>query len=213
MTEQQLREQMASLARSLFMRGYVSGGAGNISVRLPDGNILISPTGSSFGELNPDALSKLSPEGELLAGDPPSKEWPMHMAMYANRVKCGAVVHLHSTWLTALSCLSGLPEDNCLPPITPYYVMRVGKLPLLPYMRPGSPELAPAVAAKAPTHVAVLLANHGPVVSGKDLAQAVANAEELEDTARLFLLLRSQPYNMLSPANVTELEQMQLARS
>lgn len=205
MTESELRQQLVALAHSLFMRGYSSGGAGNISLMLPDGALLITPTNSSFGDLNPESLSKITLKGERLSGDRPSKEYPMHIALYKQRPQTGAVVHLHSPYLTALSCLADLNPENCLPPITPYYVMRVGKLPLIPYFRPGDPKLALAVGELAVNHNAMLLANHGPVISGKNIREAVFNAEELEDTARLYLQLKPFNYVTLSQQHVDEL--------
>ncbi|AHF77315.1 L-fuculose phosphate aldolase [Sodalis praecaptivus] len=205
MTEAELREQMVSLAHSLFMRGYSSGGAGNISCRLPDGGFLVTPTNSSFGALDPERLSKLDEQGEWVAGDKPSKEAVMHRAFYRERPQTGGVVHLHSPSLTALSCLPGLDAANCLPPITPYYVMRVGTLPLVPYFRPGDPALAQAIGALAPSHNAMLLANHGPVVGGGSLREAVFNAEELEDTARLYFTLLPHGMVTLTAEQIHEL--------
>lgn len=208
MSEFELRKQMVSMAHSMFMRGYSSGGSGNLSCRLPDGGFLVTPTNSSFGSLDVDTLSKLDEAGEWISGDKPSKESIMHLAFYRQRPDIGGVVHLHSPSLTALSCLSELDPQDCLPPITPYYVMRIGKLPLIPYYRPGHSGLADEVAALAPTHNAMLLANHGPVIGGKDLRDAVFNAEELEDTARLWFTLR--PYNIstLNEEQVNELKQV-----
>ncbi len=206
MTETALREQMVQMAHSLFMRGYSSGGAGNLSCRLPEGGFLVTPTNSSFGTLDPATLSQLDAQGEHIAGDRPSKEAVMHLAFYRSRPTVGGIVHLHSPALTAVSCLPGLKVDNCLPPITPYYVMRVGKLPLVPYYRPGDSGLAKAVAALAPTHNAMLLANHGPVVSGGSLREAIYNAEELEDTARLFLTLLPHGMVTLTDSQIADLE-------
>ncbi|NDL61785.1 3-oxo-tetronate 4-phosphate decarboxylase [Acerihabitans arboris] len=206
MTEAELREQMATLAHSMFMRGYSSGGAGNISCRLPDGGFLVTPTNSSFGTLDPATLSKLNAAGEHIAGARPSKESVMHLNFYRQRPDIGGVVHLHSPALTALSCMPGLNAENCLPPITPYYVMRVGKLPLVPYFRPGHPGLAEAIGALATTHNAMLLANHGPVIGGGGLLEAVFNAEELEDTARLYITLLPHGMVTLTGEQVAELE-------
>ncbi|WP_162004712.1 aldolase, partial [Yersinia pestis] len=168
-SEQQVRDDLVNYARSLFQRGLSSGGSGNISVKLPDGSFLVTPTNSCLGELDSQTLSKLDAEGNHISGDKPSKEVPMHLAMYRARSTCGAVVHLHSPYLTALSCLTNIDHTNCLPPITPYYVMRIGRLPLLSYMKPGDPAIATALADTARDHNAVLLANHGPVVSGSTL--------------------------------------------
>lgn len=208
MCEQQLREDMVHYARSMYERGYSSGGAGNISLRLPDGNILATPTNSSFGDLNAEELSKVTMEGEQLSGKKASKEVLMHLAIYRQRPQCGGIVHLHSPWLTALSCLPGINPENALPPITPYYVMRVGKLPVVPYIRPGSPLIAEHVEKLAKEHNSILLANHGPIVSGKDIREAVFNAEELEETAKLYFMLKPFGMNTLTPENVEELDEM-----
>lgn len=205
MSEKQLREDMVRYARSMFERGYSSGGAGNISLKLPDGNILATPTNSSFGDLDADELSKVSMQGELLSGQKASKEVLMHLAMYRQHPHCGGIVHLHSPWLTALSCLPGIDPENALPPITPYYVMRVGKLPVVPYIRPGSPIIAEHVEKLAAEHNAILLANHGPIISGKTIREAVFNAEELEETAKLYFMLKPFGMNTLTQENVEEL--------
>lgn len=205
MSEAQLRQDLVRYARSLYERGYSSGGAGNISLKLPDGNVLATPTNSSFGDLNAEELSKVSMEGELLSGQKASKEVLMHLVMYRQRPQCGGIVHLHSPWLTALSCLPDLNHENALPPITPYYVMRVGKLPVVRYIRPGSPVIADEVEKLAANHNAILLANHGPIISGKDIREAVFNAEELEETAKLYFMLKPFGMNTLTPDNVREL--------
>lgn len=207
--EQQLREQIVHYGRSLFMRGFSSGGSGNMSVRLPDGGFLVTPTNSCLGELEAGSLSRLNAQGAHIAGDKPSKEVPMHLAWYRHKITCGAVVHLHSPWLTALSCLPCSTPENCLPPLTPYYVMRIGQLPLLPYFRPGHEDIATALGEIAGSRTAALLANHGPVVSGRSLREAVFNIEELEDSARIWLTLRPLGYVPLSPSAVAELEQAQ----
>ncbi|MCT8341592.1 MULTISPECIES: 3-oxo-tetronate 4-phosphate decarboxylase [Photorhabdus] len=206
MSEQALRSELVEWARSMFYRGYSSGGAGNISAKLEDGTIIITPTNSSFGDLQADRLSKLDAEGDWLSGDKPTKEVSMHLAMYRNRPECHAVVHLHSPWLTALSCLPNLDKSNCLPPITPYYVMRVGKLPLVKYLPPGDERIGEEIAKLAAKHNAILLSNHGPVVGGKTLRQAFFNAEELEDTARLYLTLLPHGFTTLNKEQVQELE-------
>lgn len=204
--EQALRVELCEWAKSMFMRGYSSGGAGNISAKLPDGSIIVTPTNSSFGDLIPERLSKLDAKGNWIDGDKPTKEVSMHMAMYEQRPDCQAVVHLHSPWLTALSCLENVDKTNCLPPITPYYVMRVGQLPLVEYLPPGDPKIGEEIAKLAKTHSAVLLSNHGPVVGGTTLRQAFFNAEELEDTARLYITLLPLGFKTLTDADVQELK-------
>jgi ribulose-5-phosphate 4-epimerase/fuculose-1-phosphate aldolase len=204
MTDTKQREQIAWFARSIFERGLTFGSTGNISVRLDDG-WLMTPTGSSMGAIDPAQISRLDAAGTLMSGDPPTKEAFLHMAMYSERPRARAIVHLHATHSVAVSCLCGLDHGNVLPPITAYYVMRVGKLPLVPYFPPGDIKLAEAVREMAGQHHAVLLANHGPVVAGASLEDAVYATEELEETARLFLLLRSQDYRALDEAQVTQL--------
>ena len=205
MNEQQAREEMVRLGASFFQRGYATGSAGNLSVRLDDGNLLATPTGSCLGELDASRLSVVTPEGEWLSGDKPSKEISFHRAIYLNNPACGAIVHLHSLYLTALSCLEGLNKNNCIRPFTPYVVMRVGDVPLVPYYRPGDARLAEDLAKLAPHYKAFLLANHGPVVVGKSLKEAADNSEELEETARLIFTLGDRPIRYLNDAEVAEL--------
>ena len=205
--EQQAREELVKLAKSLFDRGYTYGSSGNISVKLPNQTIILSPTNSCLGELDPQALSKIDLNGQLLSGEKPTKEVPMHLAFYAANPNHHAVVHLHSTYLTALSSLTGLDCDNCVPAISPYFFMKVGKLPLLPYFKPGSEAIATTVLQYAKTHNAVLLANHGPVMAGKTLREAVFNIEELENTAKLYFLLKPYSFNTLSQSEINELIQ------
>ncbi len=202
MNEHQQRKQLCELAKSMFDRGYATGGAGNISVQLDNGMFLATPTGSSFGRLEPDTLSLISQSGEHISGDKPSKEVSFHLAIYKNRPSCKAIVHLHSTYLTALSSLKNLNTDNAIRAFTPYYVMRVGQLPVVPYYNPGDPMIATELATLAPKHRAYLLANHGPVVTGIDLLDAVDNAEELEETAKLTLLLKDNNVAYISDDNL-----------
>lgn len=204
-TEAKLRELICATGASLFNRGLTHGSTGNVSVALPDGGWLMTPTGSSLGTLDPARLSKLDQAGKLAGGDKPTKEAFLHTTMYGARPKTGAVVHLHSTHSVAVSCLDGIDQHNCLPPITAYYVMRIGTLPLVPYYPPGDETLAAAVGALAGKHHAVLLANHGPVVAGASLSAAQDAIEELEETARLFLMLRGERVRALTPAQVAEL--------
>ncbi len=204
MTDSKLRDEIVCFAQSLFERGLTSGSSGNISVRTDDG-WLMTPTGSSLGNLDPARLSRLDAQGNLVSGDAPTKESFLHQAVYDRRPTSRAIVHLHSTYSVAASCLDGVDPEDVLPPITAYYVMRVGKLPLIPYYPPGDKALADAIGARAADHHAVLLANHGPVVAGNSLADAVYAIEELEETARLFLLLGDRPTRLLSESQVTEL--------
>lgn len=204
MTENDIREKMIVHGKSLFDRRYTCGGSGNMSARLADG-VLVTPTNSCLGRLEKDRISKLDGNGKLISGDPPSKEWVLHLAIYRARPDAGAVVHLHSPHAVAVSCLNGLNSDNVLPPLTPYFVMRIGRLPLVPYYPPGDPGLAEAAGRVAGRCRGVLLAHHGTVVSGKDLDDAVYNAEELEETARLFLVLRNENYAVLNHDAVEEL--------
>jgi 3-dehydro-4-phosphotetronate decarboxylase len=203
-TESKLREDIAALGRSMFERRLTFGSSGNLSVRIDDG-WLMTPTNVSLGRLDPARIAKLDGRGQLVSGDPPTKEKFLHVAMYQERSKARAVVHLHSTHSVAVSCLDDIDPDDVLPPITAYYVMRVGRLPLIPYYPPGDESLAEAVRAKASRHTAVLLANHGPVVAGTSLDAAVNAIEELEETARLHLLLHGRRTRYLTPAQVEAL--------
>ena len=205
MNENQLREQIAELGESLYDRGLAHGSAGNISARLEGGNWLLTPTNSCLGRLDPSKISKLDANGKLLDGDPPSKESFLHLAMYQERAKSGAVVHLHSLHAVAVSCLADVNPMDVFPPITAYAIMQVGKLALVPYYPPGDQLLADAVRKLAGKHQAVLLANHGPVVAGTSLSAAVNAIEELEQTAHLMLLLQGRPTRLLSAAQVAEL--------
>ncbi|WP_138440091.1 3-oxo-tetronate 4-phosphate decarboxylase [Marinobacter alexandrii] len=201
-----LREQIVVYGQSLFERGLTMGSSGNISVRLGDGGWLMTPTNACLGRLDPARIARLDAKGQLLDGDAPTKEHFLHMAMYDERPQSGAIVHLHSTHSVAVSCLPEINPCDCIPPLTAYYIMRVGKLPLVPYHMPGDPALADAVRGLAGKHNAVLLANHGPVVAGKTLEAAIYATEELEETAKLFLLLRGQNPRVLSPQQISDLE-------
>jgi 3-dehydro-4-phosphotetronate decarboxylase len=205
MTENETRQLLVKLAGSLFARGFSVGSAGNISVRLSDG-YLITPTNSSLGRLDPERLAKLDGDFQHVGGDKPSKEVFMHRAFYRARQDAGAVVHLHSTMATAVACLPDVDAANPIPPLTPYFVMRVGRsMPIIEYYRPGDPEMEPAIHAAARDARAVLLANHGPVVSGKTLTDAVYAAEELEEAAKLYLLLRGNAPRLLTGRQVDDL--------
>jgi ribulose-5-phosphate 4-epimerase/fuculose-1-phosphate aldolase len=199
-----LREEICELGRSIFERGLTAGSSGNISARLNEG-WLLTPTNVSLGRLDPARLSKIDDAGHLISGDPPSKESLLHRAMYDERHQARAIVHLHSTFSAAVSCIDGLNCDDCLPPLTAYFVMKIGRLPLIPYYRPGDPQLGAAIRRHACKHCAVLLANHGPVVSASSLAAASYAIEELEETAKLYLLLRGTPTRPLNEQQIEEL--------
>ena len=191
MNENKLREQVCILASSMFERGITHGSTGNISVRLDNDDILVTPSGSSFGRLDPNEIVKVTKSGQFIGSLSPTKELPLHNAFYETRgMKSGAVVHLHSTHSVALSMLPGIDEDNVLPSYTPYSIMLLGKVKLLPFFVPGDPAMGDAIKGLAGKRSAVLLANHGPVVSGKDLESSVNAIEELEATARLALILK-----------------------
>ncbi len=199
-----LRDRFAELGASLYDRGLTPGSSGNFSARLDDG-FLLTPTNSCLGRLDPARITKLDLQGKVVSGDQPSKEAFLHLAMYQQRAASGAVVHLHSSHAVAVSVLDGLDPEQPLPPITAYYVMRIGRLKLLPYYAPGDIDLVDAVRAVAARHHAILLANHGPVVAGSDIDTAVYATEELEETAKLFLMLRGERLRLLNAEQVAEL--------
>jgi 3-dehydro-4-phosphotetronate decarboxylase len=203
--ETRLREEICRFARSLFERGLTAGSSGNISVRLSGGGWLSTPTNASLGFLDPARLSRLDESGRLLSGDAPTKELPLHTALYATREDAGAIVHLHSTHSVAVSMLPEIDPADVLPPLTPYYVMRVGRTALVPYYRPGDPAVADAIRGLAGRYTSVLLANHGPVVAGIALEAAVYAMEELEETAKLRLLLNGLNPRLLTRAQVRDL--------
>jgi len=202
--EAKLREQICLLAKSVFDRGLTGGSTGNISARTADGGLLVSPTGTSFGRLDPARLSRFDADGTLIGGDSPTKEMPLHSAFYDTRSSAGAVVHLHSCHSVALSMMPDVDPDNFLPPMTPYAIMKLGKVKLLPFFLPGDPAMGEAVRGLAGKRAAVMLANHGPVVAGKDVEAACNAIEELEDTARLALLTRGMNPRLLTDAQVRD---------
>lgn len=204
MTDTALRDLICTLARSLFERGLTSGSTGNISARTADGGLLVTPTGTSFGRLDPARLSLFDPAGRLLSGDPPTKEMPLHAAFYDTRSSAGAVVHLHCCHAVAWSLMPDADPDDFLPPLTPYSVMKLGRVALLPYFRPGDAAMGAAVRGLAGKRSAVMLANHGPVVAGKDVEAACNAIEELEDTARLAILMRGHRPRMLTDDQVRD---------
>jgi ribulose-5-phosphate 4-epimerase/fuculose-1-phosphate aldolase len=203
--EQKARDSLVRWGKSLFDRGLTPGSSGNLSVRLADG-WLFTPTNSCLGFLDADRLSRLDADGRHIGGDAPTKELPLHFAFYESRPTARAVVHLHSTHATALSCLADVDPDDAIPPITPYVVMRVGRVPVVPYTRPGSADVAPLIRARAPDHPAILLGNHGPVVAGTTLESAVFAMEELEETARLVLMTRGMAVRHLATQEIADLE-------
>lgn len=205
MNESATREAICRFGRSLFERGLTPGSSGNITVRLDDGRVLCTPTNASLGFLDPAALSVLGPDGRLLDGPAPTKEVPLHSALYETRLASRAIVHLHSTHSVAVSMLPEVDPDDVLPPMTAYYLMRVGRTALIPYHRPGDPAVAERIKGLAGRYSSVLLANHGPVVAGDSLEAAVFATEELEETAKLYLLLRGHDYRMLPPDEAAQL--------
>src|SRR3978361_722353 len=205
MTESHIREEICRLGRSLFERGLTPGSSGNISVKLDDGGWLVTPTNASLGLLDPARLSRLSAVGRLVSGDAPTKEVPLHTALYQTRTSARAVVHLHSTHSVALTMLPEIDPRAALPPMTPYYLMKCGATALVPYYRPGDPAVTGAIKGLAGNYASVLLANHGPVVAGESLEAAVFAIEELEETAKLYLLLRGLNPRFLTPAHGADL--------
>ncbi|MCG5481466.1 MAG: aldolase [Ensifer alkalisoli] len=205
MSETRLREEICRYGRSLFERGLTPGSSGNISLRLDDGGWLVTPTNASLGFLDPARISRLDEEGRLVSGDKPTKEIPLHSALYETRGSARAIVHLHSTHAVALTMLPEIDPRAVLPPMTPYYLMRAGETALVPYYRPGDPAVADAIRGLAGKYSSVLLANHGPVVGGESLEAAVFATEELEETAKLYLLLRNLNPRYLTPAQVEDL--------
>lgn len=204
-TEVKLREQICLLAKSMFDRGLTGGSTGNISARTSDGGLLVSPTDTSFGRLDPGRLSRFDAQGNLIDGDPPTKEMPLHLAFYETRSTAKAVVHIHSCHSVALSMMPDVDIDNFLPPLTAYGIMKLGKVKLLPFFLPGDPAMGEAVRGLAGKHTAVMLANHGPVVAGKNIEAACNAIEELEDTARLAMMTRGLAPRALSNAQVQAL--------
>lgn len=205
MSETRLREDICRLGSSLFERGYTHGASGNISARLDDGTLLVTPTNVSLGALDPSQLSRIDTEGRLIDGPPPTKEMPLHSALYATRAGAGAIVHLHSIHSVAVSMLEGINPSDVFPPLTAYYLMRVGRTALLPYFRPGDPGVAEALRGLDGAYGSILLANHGPVVAGVSLEQASWAIEEVEQTARLFLLVSDKPHKLIARNEVLDL--------
>ena len=206
--EQELREKLVRMGALLYNRQLAHGSAGNLSVRLDDGSILITPTNSSLGFLDPERISKIRPDGALIAGDPPSKEYFFHLAVYEERPAAKAIVHLHSTYSVAVSCLCHEEAEDVLPPLTAYHVMRVGRLPLVRYFRPGDHALAKAVREASKEHRAIMLANHGPIVSGATIEEAVYAYEELEETAKLYFIIGDRKSSPLNAEQIAEINRV-----
>jgi ribulose-5-phosphate 4-epimerase/fuculose-1-phosphate aldolase len=205
MDESRIREEICRFGRSLFERGLTPGSSGNISVRLDDGGWVVTPTNASLGFLDPANLARLDADRNLIGGDPPTKEIPLHAALYDSRSSARAVVHLHSTHAVAVTMLPEIDPKNALPPLTPYFLMKCGPVAMTPYYRPGDPAVAEAIRGLAGRHSSVLLANHGPVVAGETLEAAVYATEELEETAKLYLLLRGLNPRALNREQVRDL--------
>lgn len=201
--EQALREEICLVAASLYQRVYTVGSSGNMSARLDDG-WLITPTDACFGRLNPALISKVDKSGQWVSGGKPSKTLTLHRAIYDSNLAAQSVIHTHSTSLVALSLAGVWSNDAVLPPITPYQVMKVGRIPLIPYFRPGHPEVAGQISALANEVRGVLLERLGPVIWHVSISHAAAALEELEETARLWMMLREKP----TALNDTEIEDL-----
>lgn len=201
--EQQAELEMIRYGRSMFERGLTGGASANISVRTQDG-FIISPTNACIGFLELHQLSVLDKEGNWLRGEKPSKEFALHKAFYDKRPQDHAVVHLHSTYATALSCLD-IPEEQLFPALTPYLYIRLGHVAKVPYFSPGDLSLANAVQAVTAKTAGVLMANHGPIVSASTLASAMYAIEELEESAKIAIILNNQPCVEIPSQKVNEL--------
>lgn len=200
-----VRDEICLVGKSLFDRGLTAGSSGNLSVRLDDETLIVTPTNACLGELLPEQLTHLAADGRFLSGSAPTKEAGLHQCVYCQRGSAKAIVHLHSTHSVAVSMLPELPPEDLLPPLTAYYIMRVGTLPLVPYFPPGDPTLFEAVGETAKISHAMLLSNHGPVVAGKSLREAQYATEELEETSKLYLLVGHRSPRQLTPEQVAQL--------
>lgn len=211
-SEAKQRDEMVLLARSMFERGLTPGSSGNLSCRLEGGGFLMTPTNSSFGFLDAETLSKLDDDGKLVSGDKPTKEDFLHLAMYRGRPETQAVTHLHSTHCVCLSCLKDIDDTDMIPPMTPYVHMRVGKVAAAPYKRPGDKSLGPDIQKLAEKHSGIIIKNHGPVVGSKSMRDSVFAMEELEEAARVFLITRGMDLDLLTDADLAELDAIKLGR-
>jgi ribulose-5-phosphate 4-epimerase/fuculose-1-phosphate aldolase len=203
--ERKLRDEIARVGADLYQRRYTVGSSGNISARLPDG-WLITPTDACLGHLVPDSISKVNTAGEWVGGDKPSKTLTLHRGIYKQNPAVNGVVHTHSTHLVALTLAGVWRDDEILPPITPYQVMKVGRVPLIKYRRPGDAAVAAEVKPLATIVRAVMLERLGPVSWGASVEQAAWSIEELEETAQLWLMSNPKP-QPLSAASLDELIQ------
>jgi len=198
-------ELLCEIGASFFQRGYAFGSTGNLSIRTPDG-IWITPTGRSLRNLRPEELACIDGEGRPLNAAKPSKEYPFHLAAYrAAGQRAAAIVHLHAPHAVALSCLDNLDERQPLPVITPYYLMRVAPVAVVPYLLPGSQELGRAIGGAARAHDTILLRNHGLVCLGRGMEEAVDRTDELEETVRLYFLLRGEKLRELTAGQQAEI--------
>lgn len=204
-SDNKLREKICMLAESMYNRGLTGGSSGNISARTEEGGLFVTPTGSCFGRLDPSTLSHFNKNGLQIDGHVPTKELNLHAAFYDTRSSAAAVVHLHSCHSVARSLLKDVDPNNFLPPLTAYSIMKLGKVKLLPYFRPGDPEMGEAVRGLAGKHSAVMLAAHGPVVAAKNLEAAVYAIEELEETAKLSMLLNGYDANLITNEQIKDI--------
>jgi ribulose-5-phosphate 4-epimerase/fuculose-1-phosphate aldolase len=204
-TEHELREEICRVGASLFARGYTVGTSGNISARLPDG-FLITPTDACLGQLDPARLAKLAPDGTQVSGDRGSKTIRLHRAIYEADPAVGGVVHTHSTHLVALS-LTAFVDPSCMvPPLTPYHVMKAGRVPLIPYRRPGDPAVVDMVVPHVKSCRGVMLARIGPTFWHETVSAAAFAIEEAEETAKLVFLTRGQALPPLDSAQIEDLK-------
>jgi ribulose-5-phosphate 4-epimerase/fuculose-1-phosphate aldolase len=199
-----LCQDLVQAGATLAGLGLSPGSCGNISVRIGD-TVLMSPTGSDLASLDAGNLALLSIDGDVLGGPKASKEFPLHQAMYARYPEMTAVVHLHSPNAAALSCTQPWAPHSALPPITPYLVMRVGQVPLIPYAAPGNSTQGAYINSLDFDFSAVLLQNHGPLTAGSSVHQAVDAIIEIEEAAKLVLLLGERPARLLDDAEIAEL--------
>ncbi len=202
--ERRAREELIEAARAIASLGLSHGSSGNISVRVGE-RILVTPTGSSLARIGPDDLPEIGADGEHLGGPKPSKEAFLHAAVLRARPDDRAVVHTHSTHAAAVSCLDGLDPDDAISPLTAYFAMKVGRVPLLPYHAPGDEALGPVAARAAAGCAVLLLSNHGPIAAARSLETAIERVEELEETARIMIMLGGRPTRPLGPEQLAAL--------